>query len=173
MATFYDFASVQAKVADMLTFAPKFILNPAYMQALALPIQLQWQQMPFDRHKADTLVESPGIYAFSIQHAQAGLPPHSYVLYIGEVGAKQGPTRTLRARYKEYFREKVRPKRQHVAYFLNAWESCLVFHFVTLDPKAVNLLEIEMKLNDALIPPFSRGDFSPEVRPMKRLSESF
>jgi hypothetical protein len=33
------------------------------------------------------------------------------------------------------------------------------------------LLNIETKLNDALIPPYSVGDFSPEIRRLKRISE--
>lgn len=173
MAKYYDFPSVQAKLGNLLLHAPRFPLNPKHMEALTLPVALQWEQIPFERKNAGSIMEKPGIYAFAVAHGQPGLPPHGYILYIGEVGAKKGPTRTLRARFREYFREKVRPKRQHVAYFLNAWETCLVFHFASLDPSTVDLLDIEMRLNDAMMPPFSRGDFSPEVRPLKRLAETF
>ncbi|MGE0702453.1 MAG: hypothetical protein AB7P22_00810 [Vicinamibacterales bacterium] len=142
------------------------------MAALALPVNLQWHQIPFRQENADGIVEEPGVYAFAIGHSQAGLPPHGYVLYIGEVGGKSGPTRTLRARFKDYLREKTRAKRPQVAYFLNTWETCLVFHFATLDPESVDLFDVERRLNDAMIPPYSRGDFSPEIRQMKKLAEN-
>lgn len=167
----YDFPSVQAKLSGLTLYSATFRLNPTNLAALALPVGLQWQQIPFRPENADTIVEQPGVYAFAIAHGQTGLPPHGYVLYIGEVGAKSGPSRTLRARYKDYLREKLRGKRPGVAYFLNAWETCLVFHFAVLDPAAVDLFDVEKKLNDAMIPPYSRADFSPEIRQMKRLAE--
>lgn len=156
----------------MALYAPTFRLNPAYMAALALPVELQWQQIPFREENADTILEQPGVYAFAIAHSQPGLPPHGYILYIGEVGGKKGPERTLRARFKDYLREKTRAKRPQVAYFLNAWETCLVFYFASLDPDTVDLFDVERRLNDAMIPPYSRGDFSAEIRQMKKLAES-
>jgi hypothetical protein len=68
-------------------------------------------------------------------------------------------------------REKVRPKRPGVGWFLNTWDTCLAFHFAVLDPAAVDLFDVEKKLNDAMLPPYSRADFSPEIRQMKRLAE--
>src|SRR4051794_9892130 len=133
MADQYDFPSVQAKLSGLTLYSPTFRLLPANLAALVLPVALQWQQIPFRPENADAVVEQPGVYAFAITHSQPGLPPHGYVLYIGEVGAKSGPSRTLRARYKDYLREKSRGKRPAVAYFLNAWETCLVFHFAVLD----------------------------------------
>src|SRR2546428_404075 len=113
----YDFASVQKKLARLILYSPRFSLNPVDMAALSLPVNLPWQQIPFREENADSIVEEPGVYAFAIAHSQPGLPPHGYVLYIGEVGGKSGPDRTLRARFKEYLREKTRGKRDHVAYF--------------------------------------------------------
>lgn len=172
MAKPYDLPSVQAKLSSLMLHSPPFRLDPANMAALALPVALQWQQIPFREENADGIVEQPGIYAFAIAHGQAGLPPHGYILYIGEVGAKSGPTRTLRARFKDYVREKARGKRPQVAYFLNTWETCLVFHFASLDPNTVDLFDVERRLNDAMIPPYSRGDFSADIRQMKRLAEN-
>lgn len=171
MAEQYDFPSVQAKVSSLTLYSGTFRLNPANLAGLALPVALQWHQIPFRAENADAIVEQPGVYAFAISHGQPGLPPHGYILYIGEVGAKSGPSRTLRARYKDYLREKARAKRPGVAWFLNAWETCLVFHFAVLDPVAVDLFDVEKRLNDAMIPPYSRADFSPEIRQMKRLAE--
>lgn len=173
MVEYYDFASVKAKLGEVVLYSFKFPLNPTSMETLMLPVALRWEQIPFDRRNATSIIKKPGVYAFAVTHSRPGLPPHGYILYIGQVGAKEGKTRTLRARFKEYLHEKVRPGRKHVAYFLNAWETCLVFHFAVLDPSTVDLLDIEMKLNDAMMPPFSRGDFSPEIREMKRFAEMF
>ena len=169
----YDFPAVQAELASLVLYSPTFRLNPAKMAALSLPVQLQWQQMPFREDNVDSILDEPGVYAFAITHSQPGLPPHGYVLYIGEVGGKRGSKRTLRARFKEYLRERTgKTKRHHVAYFLNSWETCLVFHFASLDPNTVDLLDVERRLNDAMIPPYSRGDFSPEIRQMKKLADN-
>ena len=171
MSTPYDLPSVQAKLSSLMLYSLPFRLNPDNMAALTLPITLQWHQKPFKRENAAGIAEQPGVYAFAIAHGQVGLPPHNYILYIGQVGAKPGSMRTLRARFKDYFREKSRVKRLPVWYFLNIWETCLVFHFASVDPNTVNLLDIEKQLNDAMIPPFSQNDFSPKIQPMKSLAE--
>ena len=170
MSTPYDLPAVQEKLSRQVLHSPRFCLDPANMAALALPIVLQWRQKQFSKKNAARIAEQPGVYAFAIVHGQIGLPPHGYILYIGQVGAKSGPTRTLRARFKEYLREK--GKRPLVAYFLNTWKTSLVFHFASLDPNTVDLLDVERRLNDAMIPPFSQRDFSPEIRQMKRLAET-
>jgi hypothetical protein len=174
MAHYYDFPTVQAKLAEIQAHAPGFSLVPKKMQGLKLPVALTWKQTPFDVKHTASVIEQPGVYAFAIQHGALGLPPHGYVIYVGQAGAEKGhKIRTLRKRFTEYFKDKIKPKRPAVHYFLNAWETCLVFHFAPVDPKATNLKAVEAALNDAMLPPFSINDFSAEVRPMKRLSEMF
>ena len=168
----FDLLAVQENLSRLMLYSAAFRLDPLNMAALTLPVTLQWRQKPFSRENAARIAEQPGVYAFAIAHGQAGLPPHGYILYIGQVGAKSGPPRTLRARFKDYLREKSRAKRPHVAYFLNAWETCLVFHFASVDPNTVDLLDVEKRLNDAMVPPYSRADFSPKIRQMKRLVET-
>ena len=168
----YDFPTVQANLSSMVLHSPVFRLIPANMAELTLPVNLQWKQKPFTKENVTRIVEQPGVYAFGVAHARDGLPPHGYILYIGQVGARSGRARTLRARFREYLREKSRGKRPRIAYFLKTWETCLVFHFAALDPAAVDLLDVERRLNDAMIPPFSQADFSPGIRQMKRLAES-
>lgn len=114
----------------------------------------------------DSVIQQPGIYAFAISAANDWLPPHGYIIYIGQTGAAQ-PDRTLGHRVKEYAREKKRPKRKHVWEFLNKWDGSLIFYFAPADPNAVDLLQLEALLNDALVPPYSIQDFSPEVRARK------
>ena len=169
----YDLPSVRAKLAGHLFYSPRFILNPDTMAALTLPIKLQWQKIPFSEDNVENILDSPGVYAFSITHSQPGLPPHGYVLYIGETGGRCDQKRTLRTRYKEYLRERSgKTKRHHVSFFLNNWKSCLVFHFAPLDPNVVDLLDVERRLTDAMVPPYNRRDFSPEIRQMKLLAET-
>lgn len=96
-------------------------------------------------------------------HHESGLPPHSYVLYIGQTGARANG-RTLRLRIGNYFEEQTNPKRAHIYKFLNKWKTCLTVHFAAVDPKKADLLKVEAKLNDALIPPYSIRDFSPRIR---------
>lgn len=171
MPHFHDFAKAQTKLADILVHSPDFHLVPKNLAALKLPVTLAWQQVAFNKSQTSVVFQQPGVYAFAIQHAAAGLPPHSYVIYIGEVGSERRGPRTLQKRFLEYFGEKVRPKRQHVNYFLNAWETCLMFYFAAVDPNVANLKALEAALNDAMLPPYSVNDFSVEVRPMKRLAE--
>jgi hypothetical protein len=174
MANYYDFPTAQAKLAEIKTHSPEFILIPKSMQAMKLPVALSWKQTAFDKANTASVIAQPGIYAFAIQHGAMGLPPHGYIVYVGQAGADKGhKIRTLRQRFTEYFRDKIKPKRPAVHYFLNAWETCLVFHFAPVDPNATDLKAIEAALNDAMLPPFSINDFSAEVRPMKRLSEMF
>jgi hypothetical protein len=174
MPGFNDFPTIKSKLGEIKAHAPRFSLDPKKMDKVALPVALAWQHTTFDKKNTALIVEQPGIYAFAIQHPKAGLPPHCYVLYVGQTGAGKGnKARTLRTRFTEYFRDKGRPKRLHVYYFLNAWEGCLSFYFAPVDPKAAKLLDIEAALNDAMMPPFSVYDFTAEVRKMKRFAEMF
>ena len=59
----------------------------------------------------------------------------------------------------------------HVWEFLNKWDGCLFFHFAPVDAKQADLAEIEQRLNDAMMPPYSRCDFSAEIRKRKRIWE--
>ena len=111
----------------MAVYSLRFILDPQRMAALTLPVNLRWRQTSFRRESVGDIAEAPGVYAFALRHGQPGLPPHGYVLYIGQVGGRIGPARTLRARFREYLGEKSGRKRERVAYFLNNWETCLCF----------------------------------------------
>ena len=166
----FDLPAVEKQMARLARYRVRFWLDPAKMAAVTVPATLDWDQRPFNRSNAPEIAERPGVYAFAIAHNAVGLPPHSYILYIGQAGAKGGATRTLRARFKEYLREPRRVRRPAVALLLDTWPTCLVFCFATVDPDAVDLLDVERQLNDAMMPPFSQEDFSAEIRAAKRLS---
>ncbi len=171
MSKYIDFATHAEDQKAIAFYTQRFILNPDQLQALALPVVLAWEGLPFAPQNATSIAESPGVYAFVIKHPAEGLPPHGYVVYVGQTGAKK-TARTLRQRFKNYFDEKKRPKRPRIHQLLNKWETCLFFQFATLDPTAVDLLEIEAKLNDAMMPPYSHQDFTAEVRAKKQIWEA-
>jgi hypothetical protein len=147
-----------------------FTINPKQLRGCILPAKLVWNRVPFKKSKLSTIVNQPGIYAFSVLHDAVDLPPHGYVLYVGQTGAKKKGLRTLRQRAREYYREKTAGRREQVALFLNKWARCLYFYYAQLDPATVDLLDIESKLNDALLPPYSVADFSPKIRRLKRIA---
>jgi hypothetical protein len=170
MSEFVDFAADLSYQKDLSFYTQRFNLDPQRLAGLRLPVELKWHRIRFLIDDVNDVLPQPGVYAFAIGHENPGLPPHGYVIYIGQTGAKKNE-RTLRHRVKEYFREKTRPKRGHVHYFLNKWDQCLFFHFAPVDPGTVNLLSLEAQLNDAFMPPYSRQDFSPEIRRRKRIWE--
>src|ERR1035438_1992753 len=168
MTQYHDFATHAADQKEIAYYTQSFILHPKQLQGLQLPVSLAWQRIPFLSHNATSVTEKPGVYAFVIQHEAQGLPPHGYIAYIGQTGAKR-KDRTLRDRFKDYFGERKRPKRPRIYELLNKWEECLVFHFARIDPGVANLLDIEAKLNDAIMPPYSQQDFSAEIRMKKQI----
>jgi len=87
-------------------------------------------------------------------------------MYIGITGARSG-TRTLRDRYKDYLREKSRNKRPAVFYMLNKYENDLFFYYVSICDPHIDLAQLEIALNDAIIPPVGRLDFSAEIRDLR------
>ena len=170
MADPLDIVQAASKDEQIRRFRQHFDLVPKQLRGIDLPVALKWQTVRFVKGSVKSVANVPGVYAFAISHRIGYLPPHNYVLYIGQTGAKRND-RTLRDRMGEYFNEIRSPKRAHVYKFLKTWKTCLLFHFAIVDPRGANILEIESKLNDALIPPYSVRDFSPGIRKAKRLGE--
>lgn len=164
-----DFAAHSARQAKFKYYEQRFILHPGQMSGFVTPVRLNWQTIPFHKRNIPSVSNRAGVYAFSIRRNNQDLPPHDYVLYIGQVGAKRSGARTIRARIREYFGERVRKKRPHIWEFLNKWKGVLFFHFAELDATTVNLEKIEAKLNDALVPPYSIRDFTATIRQAKKL----
>ena len=171
MTTFPDFAAHSASQKDFGYYRQTFTLHPKQMADLKLPVSLKWERTKFDKKNLDQVLAKPGVYAFVISCDDPGLPPHGYVLYIGQTKGKKKP-RTLRIRMKEYFKEEERPKRPRVYEMLNKWKGFLFFYFAPVDPAAASLLDVEAKLNDAMIPPYSQQDFSADIRKKKNILEA-
>jgi len=164
----HDFADFSVRQKELDHYSQTFILHPKHLQSFVTTAKLDWHHIRFQKANISQVPAEAGVYTFAVNHDGSGLPPHGYVLYVGQTGGKRND-RTLRDRAREYFREKAGGKRLHVWWFLNKWDGCVIFSFVPLNPKAINLLQIESKLNDALMPPYSIKDFSPEIRARKKL----
>ena len=167
-APYIDFASFSAEQQKFEYYDQKFTLHPDRLSSLKLPVTLRWNQTKFQENNVNAVTEEPGVYAFAVANDAPGLPPHGYILYIGQTKGKTR-VKTLRDRMKEYFQERRRPKRVGVWLFLNKWKGSLFFLFAPVDPKRFDLLDIERQLNDAVVPPYSQQDFSPRIRKMQRL----
>lgn len=163
-----DFAAYDRAVTHLKKYEQEFILSPRHFKAGISLSVLRWSTVRFGATQVKNVDSKPGLYAFSIVAKKVGLPPHGYILYIGQTGIRNGVARTLRVRAGEYLRNKASRKRPNVLYFLNKWWGHLDFHFVAVDPKTADLNKLEQALNDALMPPYSINDFSPEVKQFKK-----
>lgn len=119
---------------------------------------LDWQIEPFRAGGANAVPEVAGFYCFIVMNGLSSLPAVLYPLYAGE-------TIDLRRRYRDYLREVKNPNgRFHVRKFLLVFAGEINFCFAPFDTDKDGLRTIEKKLNDALMPPYSRRDFSAEVK---------
>ncbi len=147
-----------------------FILPTPKLVALASQLPpLTWHSV---RYHPDTASQVPddkrGTYAFVIATHGDSLPQHGYVCYIGIAG--RDSTRSLRARYKDYFTPSKIEKRMHVTRMLTKWWELLYFFYAPVpDSTATEELQrIERLLNSAFLPPFARGDLDAVVAAQRK-----
>ena len=143
-----------------------FVLNAEFLSNENYTItSLNWDSIPYGKNELERIPDNKrGIYAFVVCHNNAVLPMHGYIMYIGIAG--RDSSRTLRARYKEYLNEKKIMERFHIARMIATWHRVLRFFFAPVDDdvSADDLKALEKQLNDALLPPFSKGDLSAELK---------
>lgn len=122
---------------------------------------LQWQSVPFRRGGGNDLPQTAGLYCFAVGNRWPNIPAVLYPLYAGE-------TLNLRRRYNDYVREKSsKSGRFTIRKFLTVFAGETSFTFAPFDAEKAELMRIEKKLNDALMPPYSRRDHSAEVKEPK------
>jgi len=139
----------------------KFRLVPEQICGFSCGADLEWFVVRFTSSNANSVPDGRGVYAFVVDQTDIGLPPHGYVMYIGKAGDGRN---TLRKRFKSYFQEKKRIKRPHIHLMLNQWEQVLSFYYAEINAPGIRLTDVEVALNDALLPPFSKNDFSASIR---------
>lgn len=154
----YDFVKLAEELED---FRLRFCLSPKQWAACTYTSQLQWRSVPFKKAERIKVPKSRGLYAFVVRPNVAAVFEHGYLVYIGQTG--HITNRTLNDRFDDYFQPSQIRKRPKLAWMMSKWQDHLLFYYVDLDATP-DLKVIETGLNDALLPPFVTGDFSPKIR---------
>ena len=133
--------------------------NPGRWREFCERYTLGWTYTPFDEDHLAEVGDGPGVYCFHLGHRLSCLPAWGLSLYGGK---SEG---SLRARCRRYFRERDNPHgRPAVRRFLNVFAGELTFAWAAVDCSAVDLGDLEKDFNDAMMPPYSKRDFSARVR---------
>ena len=149
----------------------RFTLHPGYMSTTAFSVdQLTWSLVKYGVDHADSVPSNTrGVYAFVVSRCSDMLPNHAYVMYVG-LGGK-GSNRSLRARYGDYLNTKKILKRDRITRMIGTWSDLLHFAYApvpnTLPSK--DLVALELEINSALLPPFSKGDIKATIKKMQRM----
>lgn len=162
----YDFVTERDAVREFRDAMRHFFLNPKQWRSFHTTHTLVWEKCRFTRANRKCIPKVPGVYAFIIEHADHGLPPHGYILYFGITGFSAD--RHLWARYGDYLREKRKGPRFLVQAMLNDYEDDLFFHFVRLPVSFRELKTLETALLDAFLPPVNERDFSAVISRRRR-----
>ena len=150
-------------VNEFKAYKLPFVINPKQLEKFSTTANLNWEKVEFSPKNKKQIPKERGIYAFILEHNKMSkLPSHGYVLYIGISG--DNSKHTLNARYADYIRDKKEKKRPSIHYMLNNWQKFLFFHYASVTDKRINLKKLEADMSDALMPPFSKQDFSGEIR---------
>ena len=147
------------QLGDFQLRTVRIALFPNRWRQFCVQYQPDWQYTPFERDEVSRISDRPGVYCFHVGHGLACLPPLGLSLYggISEV--------SLRRRCMNYFSEKnSRTGRTSVRKFLNVFEGELTLVWSEIDTTALDIGQLERDFNDAMMPPYSRRDFSAEVR---------
>jgi hypothetical protein len=83
-------------------------------------------------------------------------------MYVGITGAASS-TRTLFDRFGDYLAEQKNNKRPRVHYMLTKYADDIYFAYCAT-AAGVDLQQLELDLNDAIIPPVVVKDFTAEIR---------
>jgi len=139
----------------------RFWLSKKQWKASSVPDTLDWQWVSFKKSDAQSIPRTRGLYAFTVECSAPGIPPHGYIMYVGEVG--HTGNETLRSRFRSYFYEMKRDERP-VHYILNKYTKHLFFYFCEVPDRRKSLFKIETALCDTLIPPYNVNDFSMDMK---------
>ena len=140
-----------------------FFMKVASWKTFSSPIPLNWTRVQFGEATRPQIPQVRGIYVFTVEVPNTGLPQHGYILYVGETGNTSKAT--LRSRYGAYLsdlrKEEGRPA---VFYMLKNWENDLFFNFVEVPDTAIDVKAIQDSFIDALIPPINKKDMTAKIR---------
>lgn len=146
---------------EMKLHEVRFRLVPSQMNAFENRAGLIWKRLRFIPSNLLKVPDERGVYVFVVAAPRKGLPSHGYVMYGGKAGDGD---HTLKKRFKDYLQYKKRPIRPRIYRFLNDFEEALYFFYATILDTTIDLESIEKSINDAMLPPMVRNDFSAAVR---------
>lgn len=156
---------------EMHDYSKRFVIHPDQLMGLTLPTALEWNSLQFNEDNKKGVPEDRGVYAFVVQHNDNNLPCHGYITYVGITG-NESKERNLNKRYKDYLRDQKKPKRIHIHEMLTKWKDCIYFYYAAIEDRDIDLSDVEKKLNDAIIPPYSKNDFTAKVKQAKKMFEA-
>ena len=152
------------KYTVSVTLSPEKMMADSHVVATLAWDSISYGDQELERVPAD----KRGIYAFAVCRNCDVFPPHGYVLYIGIAG--RDSIRSLRDRYRDYLNDRKVMKRARIARMIGTWHQVLRFYFAPIDDDVSpeDLKALEIKLNTALMPPFSVGDLEADTKKKRR-----
>ena len=146
-----------------------FHLDVVSWRKFAAGIPLDWQRVKFNEAGATQVPLIRGVYVFTIEVQDIGLPTHGYIMYFGITG--DDGKGNLRTRYRQYLREPTRKRRRpRVTYMLTEWSEDLFFNFMPIPDTSVDLSVIEKSFLNSVIPPVNFSDFDGDIGPARKAS---
>jgi hypothetical protein len=163
----HDFLS---NIDEVKSYTIDFILWKEKWDSYVNPsIELNWNCVKLEENSKNLIPTGKGIYALIIEPRISQFPSFGYLVYIGQTGYESN--RDLRKRFTDYLREKNKKKRPKIYFLLNKWDDYIYFYYAEVDTNEVNLIELEQKLLDTFLPPYSDRGFSAEIGDMKKVAE--
>lgn len=151
---------------DLKSYEKNFILHPRLLGECKIKTTLSWRKVKFDRKARSLIPATRGIYAFTVEQNNIGLPPHGYVMYIGIAGTKGNGS--LHTRYMDYLGEAKRMKRPKIYYLLRDYEPVLYFHYAEVLNQQIDLGKLETDMTGALLPPCNDIDLPADIRKARK-----
>jgi hypothetical protein len=148
--------------AQLALHIERYILYPPFVQRVNDLPQLQWHSIDFDMAHRDKLPRSKGVYAFAIEFNDSRLPKTSHITYIGKAG-DDNSNNTIWNRFYDYVRHRNIGDRPRISEMLTRWEGHLRYYYAVV-PAGFSTGDVEEHLIDILMPPYNRGDYSPELQ---------
>ncbi len=133
-------------------FERRFLLSPSLWRNKPTRVKLNWNEYKFTQGNLKNIPEERGVYMFVVCHKGSWIPSNNYIMYVGQT------KRTLQTRYKEYLRDqKTSKKRKKIHEMLNLWKND-IFFICSKVSNSTDLMTLEGKLIECLIPPYCEGD---------------
>ena len=148
--------------AQLALHRESYILYPPFMQRVNDLPKLQWNSIDFDMKHRSQLPKEKGVYAFAIELNDSRLPKSSHIAYVGKAGDINSEN-TIWKRFYDYIRNRNIGDRPRISEMLRRWEGHLRYYYAVV-PSGISTGDVEEYLIDILMPPYNRGDFSPELQ---------